>query len=370
MQMTKLVICWIILLPFVHLYGAYEGTKVYWIWIGGAALSLWWIYKTLVRKYVVPLNGSDYWFLCWLGILTLASVLGIRPADSIIGGDYRHQGVLFFWVLWLVGVTVRFFSRKEQDLLSVGISGGTLVQSVLLIVQKAEGVARPGGTFGEPNAAAGFIALGSVFLLSVFEKYAIPRWVRIVVLSSVAAAIILNGSRTGILVFAVIVAFRVIGKILRTKMQQCTLAVLIFAMGLFGTSLITRPASIYEDRLLFWQYGLEGAMERPLLGYGAESTAAVFDRIFYSHNVKLVDFMIDRSHNVFLDVTLWSGILGLAFFLGWFIVAVEKLIAIKRWDMLSGVVGWLLFALLQPLGAVHWILLILFVHLATTTSSK
>lgn len=74
-------------------------------------------------------------------------------------------------------------------------------------------------------------------------------------------------------------------------------------------------------------------------------------------NINLLDFMVDRSHNIFLDISLWSGMTGLIVFTGWCISSGNELWKRDRLRFIV-FVAWFVFASFQPLGVVHWLQLL------------
>ena len=122
------------------------------------------------------------------------------------------------------------------------------------------------------------------------------------------------------------------------------------AFLIFKNGLTVRNDSIFENRAIFWRMAVEGIRERPWLGYGAESGETFYNLKYAQAEMPLNQLIIDRSHNIFLDVVLWSGFFGLTYFLGWL------LLNTKNWWAAA---AFLTFAGLQPLGVVHWLLLLL-----------
>lgn len=321
-------IAWLGLFPFVLLYGAYEGPKVLWLWIGGFFLSLWW----LVKKQ----KPRRSWFLIWIFVLLFASLVGIHPLESIIGGGYRHQGVLFFFTLFLIGETVPTLSFQWKKILIAVLSCGVMLESVVVIIQKiTDWQARSLGTFGEPNAVAGFLAIGLFLIIRM-------KWKAAILL--VIISIIATGSRTGIIA-ACIVFCGLLG-----RKKYAVVALGIVSIVVIGFS---RPYSLYENRPLFWRIATKAILQKPIFGYGAESSEYVFTKMFEKENIHLYDLVIERSHNIFLDVAMWSGIVGLVVFCRW----VWEMIRRSRHPWI--IVAWILFACFQPVGVVHWIGLIL-----------
>ncbi len=359
---------WLASFPFILLYGAYEGPKIFWLWIGGFFLTLSWLLRSKKSEFL-EIDGESRWLVSWIILLVFASAFGVHLLDSFIGGSYRHQGVLFFFTLFLIGETVRKISVKQKRFLSFLLVAAVAIESIIVLGQKLSAfAARPLGTFGEPNAVAGYLAIGLMWIVWAPLKKPLYRiCLYIVTLLAIAA----TASRTGI-ASAVLISIGVgvvtLMKHTTKRIQQGLIVATCFIVAILSLFLIqsitrARPTSIYEDRMLFWQLGIQEFMKQPLLGYGAESGEVVYTKGFQTINVRLVDFMVDRSHNLFLDIALWSGIGGLVVFVGWLLVCLRRLMRKQEYLRLFAVVAWILFASFQPLGVVHWIQLLLLFYL-------
>lgn len=306
----------------------------------------------MMRSRFPKIDTGEKWFFLWILVLFIASIAGVHPVDSVVGGSYRHQGVLFFFTLFLVFLTLGISSSKQKRMLVGLLTCGIVLESVIILWQKiADWSARPLGTLGEPNAVAGFLAIGLFWIASSD----FPKWIRLLLYIVAMAGIAATGSRAGI-VTACIVTLGVIWSGIKKHrlMIAAILVVGLVSLGYISAVTISRPRSIYESRTLFWQLGIRQVIARPTLGYGAESGEAIYDRAFKQINVRLIDFMVDRSHNLFLDVTLWSGIVGLILFTGWCIVIGKEIWKRDRRRFIV-FVAWFVFASFQPLGVVHWL---------------
>lgn len=111
LMFEKVFIVWLTLIPFVTFNSAFEGPKILVFWIGGFILFVVWIFSlsSLLEKLITK---SDYYYFLWIIILTLSSLVGVHPQDSIIGGSYRHQGIIFFASLWVIGKTISRLDKK------------------------------------------------------------------------------------------------------------------------------------------------------------------------------------------------------------------------------------------------------------------
>ena len=140
-------------------------------------LILYWIFHAQKLK----LTKSDYWYWGWLGILFVSSLLNHR---SLIGEGYRHQGVIFFLLIWLIGKMYSALAVKMKRLFQRMMAGVICFEALIVLMGH--------GTMGENNAVAGLMASAPVFLSS---------WVG---LGLVMVAIITSVSKSGLVVFGLI----------------------------------------------------------------------------------------------------------------------------------------------------------------------
>ena len=220
-------IIWLSILPLVFFKSVFEGSKVFVFWIGCITLIIYWL--TSIRKKIFQLiNKWDLFYWLWISILVISSLRSDDPMNSIIGGVYRHQGAIFFIGLWLVGKTIKLLNKKQTKLLLRCLSTTLLIESLLIIVQKVSGIyllnGRPMGTFGEPNAVAGFLSI------TPFISTNIP-------LNLIALiAILLTQSRAGLLAFTVIIIIKYFAK--KTKIILATLAIVaVIFMGFLSLAI-------------------------------------------------------------------------------------------------------------------------------------
>jgi len=77
--------------------------------------------------------------------------------------------------------------------------------------------------------------------------------------------------------------------------------------ALNGVLMLLSRGSIWENRGLIWIEGLNTFNQRRLLGYGQENLELVFD--------KQTHMSIDNAHNIFLEILISSGVIGLILFI-------------------------------------------------------
>lgn len=335
----KVFVGWIGLFPFIVLHSAYEGPKVLWLWTGSIVLFLFWIFR-LSFDLTKIITRSDYFYFLWLAVLTLSSMIGVHPLDSLVGGSYRHQGVIFFLSLWVIGKTVGILEKRQILIYKMFLVGACL-ESIMLILERLLSSNEPLGTFGNANAAAGFVALSLLFPKDYLSKVQKKLFYLINCLG-----VVFSCSLSALIVF--------VYSVLKRKYFFPILAVIAGGIILSGSKDFNNP---HEGRKIIWELAITSIAQRPILGYGAESGEMVFDKAYKTYGTPLVGLMVDRAHNIFLDIAMWSGILGLILFICWILMKIKEMN--DEWRKIA-LIGWLVFACLQPLGVVHWIILAVF----------
>lgn len=336
---NKLFIFWLVLLPLIVWKTGYEGPKVFYFFFGSAYLSVYWVKRILSNLEEFTLSKTDKIYFLWLFTLFVSSLFGVHPFESMIGGSYRHQGQIFFIGLWLVGKTVSALDVASKKLLVRTVALFVLAECVIVALQYLGGNLYFGkvlGTLGEANAVAGFLAIGSFFVFETFPQFAILFPI---------AAIILLQSRSAVL--------SLLPYFYRFKKNTLLLIGVVTVLGVV-TFVLNKGVSVFENRPLIWKLGITQVLQKPLLGFGAESGEAVYDIAYKSVGIPLLGLVVDRAHNLFLDVAMWSGIIGLVIFGYWLYYNFCSLGQLNR---KLAFMAFLIYSLLQPLSVVHWVLL-------------
>ncbi len=343
-------IFWILTLPFVTFGHIYEGAKIFVFWVGSFLLILYWLIKKRA-EFIKVLNKWDVWYWIWILLLVTSSIFGIDPMKSIIGGGYRHQGVIFFIALWLVGKSFHLISKKSKIIFNNYFIIAVILQCLLVISQKLFNFdltnGRPMGTFGEANAVSGFINLGLFFSQNMY-------FVILIFFSNLVLQ-----SRTGIIMFLILIT-----PLLFKSKKIFILLIMLSLIIVIGFSLDRKNSSQFkfEDRGVFNKIAFSAISKRPIFGYGLESGDIVFEQEFKKIGINLEDLMIDRSHNLFLDILIWSGILGLIPFCIWLFGNLVEFYRARELKKSIAIIGILFFGILQPLWLVHWIMLFLILN--------
>ena len=345
----------------------FELAKISLFFTGGFLLVFLFLAKLNIKNFEARFkNLNKIWFL-WVGILFLSTLINQTFPYGFLAGGYRHQSVLFFFLLGFLGLIAKGLDTKTAKNILKWASAVVIIETLVIYGQWLaikfnfpilSYNQRPIGTIGEPNALAGFFVLGLPILITSLQQPLIP-------VLSVIIAILLTGSKVGLL--AILAELIVFGFFWKKKFPYkkfilITSLFLIVIIGIFGVY-FERGESRFENRWLIWDLGIRAIQEKPILGYGAEGIISTYDKQFSFIDRPLFGVVVDRSHNLFLDITLFSGIIGLVVFGLWLWRASQKLLKKRSW-VLASLVGFLVFSFFQPIGVTHWFYLILLVSLA------
>lgn len=288
------------------------------------------IFSLLFNIKKITFSKKDHYYLLWLVTLLISGLLSDDPIVSVLGGSYRHQGLIFFFGLYLIIKYLEILTEKQKKNLYKYVGIVVLFESILVVFGFKL------GTIGEINAVAGFLAIGIYFIKRSFPK---------IFLTFPAIAMLINFSKSGILALLPYI----VKKINVTFM--IIVVVFIFLIKPVNNN------SVYESRGVIWKYGIDIILDKPIIGHGAESNEYLYDQKFLQDEIILLDLRIDRAHNLALDITIWSGLIGLYFFAMFIYESYRKLDFDKRQALLS----FLIYSMFQPLSVVHWIFLALIV---------
>lgn len=319
--LTNLISIFIALIPIIVVNYQFEVPKVF----GFLLLSIVLIVFLLFNLKRVNFQKRDYYYLLWLLTLLVSGFVSDNLRTSILGGSYRHQGLIFFFGLFLLFKYVELLKQKQKNNLYKYIGITVLIQALLVIFGLKL------ATIGEINAVSGFLTIGIHFLILSFPSF---------ILAVPIVAMMINFSKSGFLALLPYLFKKINSTLL------LLVVILIFVVKPINNN------SDYESRGVIWKYAVEIIKDKPVLGHGAESNEAQYDKKFLEDNIILTNLRIDRAHNLFLDVTIWSGLIGLYFFVMFLYESFKNLNFEKKQVFLS----FLTYSMFQPLSVVHWIL--------------
>ncbi len=291
--------------------------------------------------------------LAWLGVSTLAALLGVNVGRSLWSGYERMHGVveLAHWCGFiLVAASVFRTFPAWQALLGAHLVVGAAVSALGLAgylglvgwVWVFSEVARAGSTLGSGLFLGAYAAMNAGFgvalLLCPWRDH--WRWRGAWTRYLVAAAVVLNlaalwtsAARSGLLGVVAMALVFAAGALLLDRRRMVvgaalaalTVLVAVTAVGLLGGSLglpakydvMSRRLSVAvageegrsaRNRLNTLRIGLEAYRERPLLGWGPENYRSAWGR-----HITVDEYSghsVDQAHNKALDTLVSTGTAG------------------------------------------------------------
>lgn len=366
----------ITILPFLGQIGSFEPIKVSGVY-GMSILSI--IGIVIAQKKYYFLRISDVLYLVWLLILFFSSLQHPVPLHAFAGWFGRGQGVLFFLGIWVISMYLRVSLRYSEQYFTRLFVGGYFVEIVLIILQYMFPslfhnwiplqVARATGTFGEPNTAAAFCVVALPLVHSMVQKiFSKSHKIRALIWMLSFIAIVSTGSRIALACWFFLFIWNIFrNRSAFNKYRIAIIALCATILGIIGVISLSRGYSFAENRIVIWKYAINAIIQKPFLGYGAESQEMIFEKAFFSDNISIFPLVIDRAHNVFLDIALWSGLLGLAVWIAF----LYSLFCTGRWTVFHmGIVVFCVFAFFQPVQSVIWILFTMYWSILATQDSK
>lgn len=292
------------------------------------------------------------WVLvAYLLIRWLTTARSVAPAWSLWGDPAWGNGL---W-LTLAGVTWwmlarRWFTtpaRREQAISAILITGSLVAAYGLLQYAGLDPLTPPPvyrafSTLAHPNLLAAYLAMTlPLTVTQLFNRHVPLRFPPVALsLALQVACLVVTYSRAGWLAALAGLAVTWIAWLWSAGRRRAALSALaVGSVGLallFGlswlpplpesaphplqtlTSLFRWTGATAQIRLLGWRAGLEAWRARPLLGYGPATSRRVLE--WFTHPA-LAPFggppaLGGRPHNVYLEIAIESGGIGLALFIG------------------------------------------------------
>ncbi len=295
------------------------------------------------------------WFIGWLSILALATVLGVAPWMSVAGSPNRNAGLIAALVgtgAFIIGASVGRNPVAQRLVLRFAFLVGAVV--ALVGILEFAGVDLLGfGDLGETSRArstwgsATFAAAHMVIVLPIAVAHIRSRsgvWRNTAMVSTVviAAGLLLTGTRGAWLGVAVAsiplsIAWRATGasgqvgveaqapgtetEVKASKRAPLPRPVVVGAVvlvviigGAIAVPALGRSSGV--GRLDLWSTAVPVALDRPVLGSGPDTQRVVLpsgiDTEFEAKHGS--NELHDRAHNIVLDTVVTSGLIGLLAF--------------------------------------------------------
>ena len=244
-----------------------------------------------------------------------AGMLGLDPRVSLLGGEYRFQGLLLLISGAIFALSSNLLTSKKVIYKSIIIS--SLAISLITIFQfimLKTGQAIPNyngrvvATLGNPNFIGAYLVMALPFVLTLnLKNKLITLFLTTLLLISILLSFSLS-SNLAVLIILTIFVFHTFWK--HNKKILAGFVILLIGIVLLILSLGSSfyRYSQWDNRLLIWNAGIKSIINKPLLGVGQENFELIFPKDMH--------YKVDNAHNVFLETAVSSGIIGLSLYLG------------------------------------------------------
>ncbi len=352
-------------LPFIALYVA---NSMFFPYITGknfafrifveVAASAWLALAFLNSAYRPKRSGLLWGFAALLAIMAAADIFGAYPLKSFWSNYERMDGwvtLAHLFAYFVVAVSVLNTEKlwRYWWYTSLAVSGIVGITGLFQLLGAGEGPIRLDARLGN----ATYLGVYMLFHIAIAALLFARTWVKDVRNRATAAwiygpLIALNsvilfftatrGAMLGLLGGAVLAGLILVFLNPRSRTARWTIAGLVALMvfgGIFwmaretafvrGILPLYRIATLLEDtttysRFMNWGMAWQGVQERPILGWGHENYAAVFDK-YYNPNMWGQEPWFDRTHNIVLDWLIAGGVLGFAAYLSLYFFALLAL---------------------------------------------
>ena len=256
--------------------------------------------------------------MSYLGQSGLNVVAFSKQTGSVLGNSsYAGTYLLFNFLLAIL----LFIQTKNRTLrIFVGLTALLILfcPTLFNIFEIQHLFSKPFSVLGESRAASGSLFLGLLLFISLVitqSRYIFLRYL-----------------------FLVISGF-------------------IIILGVLGIAIVfienTKPYEIVSQqhpgtRLVLWQSAKEGFVDKPLLGWGPENYFAPFykyiDQTLFTDEYRGVGVNNDKPHNMYLEVAVTGGLLGLLFYFSIFYFLLSELRRKKVHFLEKAIISSMVFA--------------------------
>ena len=192
------------------------------------------------------------------------------------------------------------------------IQWSDIYHSVLILDSNSR---RPFANIGQPNNLATLLFIGFFSNILLFKNNKIKTHFYILISATLMTGIVLTQSRTSWLVFIAVLFITFLKKKLGlfSTMLKSSIAFLFLVLTLPYITLffhdqgltVTERISSDSSRLYIWKQMLIAIIDKPWFGYGWNQTSVAQTSVTLKYPL---DIWLEYSHNLFLDIIVWTGI--------------------------------------------------------------
>ncbi len=270
-------------------------------------------------------------------VTTLSWIINDVSSQGLFGLIYRYQGLITIWSLielyFIAKIIINWPKSKKLIIYIL-----RLLTVFYLLISK--------NIMGNPNFLGAYISILSTFLIH-------PKINEIESKTESALIIWQTGSRSAALAW-------IFNFLIRLQKKWIILGVILAIIIVFIFP--KKQISSFDNRLIIWDKTWQMVVKKPLFGWGIENYEIGFKSVLIDSDFDLKNIRVDRSHNLFLDILVNSGLFGLVVWI-YLIFLLFKNARDFKYPLLSFlIVGslnvislntWILFYLLSALISVN-----------------
>lgn len=255
-----------------------------------------------------PISQTQIFLTGTLSILTVIHLIFLHTSTTLMGNQFRLQGVYLLWLLLLFSILSSRQMMHHFPRWVYWLSIGLVTGSIFIFGTNEAG--RLVGSLGEPNA----LAATSIFLwpwLFFGDRGARVRWQKIISLIFICLIVFVTGSRSGLVALTIQLVAIGLRELKAWPMQK----VVLVCISLLGLSLFL-PAiergGVLENRTEVWRTAIHASLQQPLFGHGYGNVEHALRSSAFKLSNNLRFQYVDSSHNLFLDWWVQGGVIGLS----------------------------------------------------------
>lgn len=289
--------------------------------------------------------------LLFLLSFTVATFFSIDSGTSYYGLYERQQGLnsYIYYLLFFILLLINIRTKVQIDRIIIAAFLSSFLVCVYGLVQAAgfdplnwtEPTSfRITSTFGQPNFLASYLLLVmplGIYLFFISKKFLVKFLISLALFFQLLC-LFFTYSRAGwlgLIVGLIFLGLIYLWDLFKSKKWSKTSLKYLFALGLLVIavfifllssnqlfkfrikSLVDLKGGGVASRINYWQASIDAIKKRPIFGYGPETQGEIFVK-YYNKDWAIynkVNSYPNRAHNLFLDVLLTSGIIGLIAYL-------------------------------------------------------
>jgi tetratricopeptide (TPR) repeat protein len=304
-------------------------------------------------------------FFAFALAFSIATITSVQPYDSFWGSLERMGGLWTFWhyFMFFIILTSVFRTRQEwQRLFEVSLVVAILSafygfgqKTDISWIVGSGNRSRIFGTIGNAALFAGYQILALFLALTLFFRkentynkklfFALTAFINFVAVMMTAVRGSILGTAVGLLVFVALYSSVYHSRLARKVLMWFVIFLILFV----AFALIFKNADFVKNsgylrritnfspqdltvqtRFWAWQAGLKGWVSSPktmILGWGPENFNIPFSVNFNPKffNGPGSETLFDRAHNMFIEILVTMGLLGLLSYLSVFVLALKNL---------------------------------------------